>query len=291
MAGCGLGLNVLTGIKPEYGAIVSCVIALSIFWYKEAGKLMDGFAKLLGLLMIGLTVYIAISSHPPIAEALYRTVWPEKIDVMKIVTLVGGTVGGYISFAGVHRLIDAGIKGKNSLPQVTRSSVSGIVITSVMRYILFLAALGVVYGGATLATGNPAASVFQNAAGETGYKFFGVVLWCAAITSVIGASYTSVSFWKTLVPAVAKNEKIIISLFIIASTIVFVIEGKPVNLLIKAGAINGIILPIALSVILIAATKSSLMNQYKHPVWLQVFGWLVVAVMSWMGFETLRMFF
>jgi Mn2+/Fe2+ NRAMP family transporter len=291
MAGCGLGLNVLTGIKPEYGAIISCVIALSIFWYKEAGKLMDGFAKLLGLLMIGLTVYIAISSHPPIAEALYRTIWPEKIDVMKIVTLVGGTVGGYISFAGAHRLMDAGIKGKNSLPQVTRSSVSGIVITSVMRYILFLAALGVVYGGTQLATGNPAASVFQNAAGELGYKFFGVVLWCAAITSVIGASYTSVSFWKTLVPAVAKNEKIIISLFIIASTIVFVIVGNPVNLLIKAGAINGIILPIALSVILIAATKPSLMHQYKHPVWLQVFGWLVVAVMSWMGFETLRMFF
>ena len=214
-----------------------------------------------------------------------------KIDVMKIVTLVGGTVGGYISFAGAHRLLDAGIKGKNSLSQVTRSSVSGIVITSVMRYILFLAALGVVYGGATLATGNPAASVFQNAAGELGYKFFGVVLWCAAITSVIGASYTSVSFWKTLVPAVAKNEKIIISFFIIASTVVFVKEGNPVNLLIKAGAINGIILPVALSVILIAATKSSLMHQYKHPIWLQVFGWLVVVVMSWMGFETLRMFF
>lgn len=291
MAGCGLGLNVLTGIKPEYGAIISCVIALSIFWYKEAGKLMDGFAKLLGLLMIGLTVYIAISSHPPVAEALLRTVWPEKIDVMKIVTLVGGTVGGYISFAGAHRLLDAGIKGKNSMPQVTRSSVSGIVITSVMRYILFLAALGVVYGGATLATGNPAASVFQNAAGELGYKFFGVVLWCAAITSVIGASYTSVSFWKTLVPAVAKNEKIIISLFIIASTVVFVIEGNPVNLLVKAGAINGIILPIALSVILIAATKSTLMHQYKHPVWLKVFGWMVVAVMSWMGFETLKLLF
>ncbi len=291
MAGCGLGLNVLTGIKPEYGAIISCVIALSIFWYKEAGKLMDGFAKLLGLLMITLTVYIAFKSHPPIGEALYRTIFPEKIDVLTIVTLVGGTVGGYISFAGVHRLMDAGIKGKNFLPQVTRSSVSGIVITSAMRYILFLAALGVVYGGATLAANNPAASVFQNAAGEIGYKFFGVVLWCAAITSVIGASYTSVSFWKTLMPVVAKNEKIIISLFIITSTVVFVIAGNPVNLLIKAGAINGIILPIALSVILIAATKSSLMNQYKHPVWLQVFGWLVVAVMSWMGFETLRILF
>jgi Mn2+/Fe2+ NRAMP family transporter len=108
---------------------------------------------------------------------------------------------------------------------------------------------------------------------------------------VVGASFTSVSFWKTLVPAVAKNEKIIISIFIIASTIVFVIAGNPVNLLIKAGAVNGIILPVALSVILIAATKSSLMNQYKHPVWLQVFGWLVVLVMSWMSFKTIQQLF
>ena len=288
MAGCGLGIQVLTGLDVKTGAVVSAVIALGIFWYKEAGKLMDGFTKFLGFIMIGLTVYIAISSHPPIAEALYRTVWPEKIDVMKIVTLVGGTVGGYISFAGAHRLLDAGIKGKENIPLVTRSSVSGILITATMRFVLFFAALGIVWQGIKLAADNPASTIFQSAAGQIGYKFFGIVMWSAAITSVVGASYTSVSFWKTLVPAVAKNEKFIISLFIIVSTIIFVTVGKPVNLLLLAGAINGIILPIALAVILIAANKTSLMNQYRHPVVLQIIGWIVVAVMSWMGFITIQ---
>ena len=289
IAGCGLGVNVLTGIKPEYGAVISCVIALGIFWYKEAGQLIDGFSKWLGLIMIGLTIYIAFSSHPPLGEALYRTVWPEKIDVMKIVTLVGGTVGGYISFAGAHRLLDAGIKGKENLHQVTRSAVSGILITSVMRYVLFLAALGVVWGGVKLAAGNPAASVFQSAAGELGYKFFGVVIWIAAITSVVGASFTSVSFWKTLHPVIAKQEKIIISLFIIISTIIFISVGNPVKLLVFAGGANGIILPIALAVILIAATKSAIMNGYKHPVWMQVVGWLVVVAMTWMSILTIQL--
>lgn len=283
IAGCGMGLNVLTGMKPEYGAIISCLIALGIFWYKEAGRLIDGLVKWLGLLMIGLTVYVAFASHPPLGEALYRTIWPEKIDTIMIVTLVGGTVGGYISFAGVHRLLDAGIKGKENLPQVTRSAVSGILITSVMRFVLFLAALGVVWGGVKLSIDNPAASVFQSAAGELGYKFFGVVLWIAAITSVIGASFTSVSFWKTLHPVVLKNEKILISLFIIASTIIFVSIGKPVKLVIFAGWANGIILPLALAVILIAAMRSSIMKSYKHPVWMQVIGWLVVIAMSWMS--------
>jgi len=291
IAGCGLGINVLTGIDPKIGAVISCVIALGIFWYKEAGKLIDNFAKWLGFLMIGLTLYIAFVSHPPIGEALYRTVWPEKIDAMKIVTLVGGTVGGYISFAGAHRLLDAGIKGQQHLPQVTRSAVSGILVTATMRFVLFFAALGIVAQGIKLAATNPAGSVFQSAAGDLGYKFFGVVIWSAAITSVVGASFTSVSFWKTLAPVVRNYEKIVISLFIIVSTIIFVVVGNPVKLLILAGAVNGLILPVALAVMLVAANKRSIVNEYKHPLILQLAGWIVVAVMSWMGYITITQSF
>lgn len=288
IAGCGLGLNVLTGIDPKTGAVISCIIAFGIFWYKEAGKLIDNFAKLLGFIMIALTVYIAFSSNPPIGEALYRTIWPEKIDMVKIVTLVGGTVGGYISFAGAHRLLDAGIKGPQQIPRVTRSAVSGILVTSIMRFMLFFAALGVVSQGIKLSAGNPAASVFQSAAGEMGYKFFGVVIWSAAITSVVGASFTSVSFWKTLVPAVQKNEKKVISAFILVSTIIFVLVGNPVKLLLLAGAFNGLILPVALAVMLIAANKTSVVRNYKHPLLLQISGWLVVAVMTYMGVITIQ---
>lgn len=288
IAGAGLGLNVLTGIDAKIGAVISCFIALGIFWYKEAGRLIDSFVKILGLIMIVLTVYIAFSSSPPIGEALYRTIWPEKIDMMKIVTLVGGTVGGYISFAGAHRLLDAGIKGPAYLPQVSRSAVSGILITSIMRFMLFFAALGVVSQGIKLTASNPAASIFQSVAGELGYKFFGVVLWSAAITSVVGASFTSVSFWKTLVPAVRNNEKIVISCFIILSTIIFVAVGNPIKLLVLAGMVNGLILPVALAVILLAANRSDIIKQYKHPLLLQIIGWLVVAVMTYMGAVTIQ---
>lgn len=288
IAGSGLGLQALTGISTTSGAIISCIIALSIFWYKEAGRLMDNFTKVLGLLMICLTVYIAYISQPPVAQALYNTILPEKIDVMKIVTLVGGTVGGYISFAGAHRLLDAGVVGKNALPQVTKSSISGIVITSVMRFVLFFAALGVVWHGGVLSDGNPAGSVFQLAAGNLGYRFFGFVMWCAAITSVVGASYTSVTFFKTLSPFVEKFQRIIISVFIIISTIIFVSIGNPVTLLIFAGAVNGLVLPIALTIILIAATRNKIVGDYHHPLWMQVAGWLVVALMSYMGWITIN---
>jgi len=283
IGGCGLGLNAFANINTSTAAIISCVIALAIFWYKEAGRLMDNFTKVLGILMILLTVYIAFVSKPPVAEALYRTILPEKIDTLRIITLVGGTVGGYISFAGAHRLLDAGIVGEGALPQVTRSSVTGILITSIMRFVLFFAVLGVVWHGAKLADSNPAGSAFQFAAGNLGYKFFGFVMWCAAITSVVGASYTSVSFFKTLHPAIEKYQRIIVSLFIIASTVIFIGIGNPVSLLIVAGGLNGLILPIALSVILIASVKSKIVGNYKHPLWMQIVGWIIVVVMIYMG--------
>lgn len=265
IAGCGLGLNALTGLPIITGAILSCCIALAIFWFKEAGRLMDGFAKILGILMVGLTLYIAVISQPPVAEAMYRTVWPEKIDFIKIITLVGGTVGGYISFAGAHRLLDANVGGPGSTKQVTRSAVSGIIITTVMRFVLFFAALGVVWHGAKLSEANPAGSVFKIAAGEMGYKFFGMVMWCAAITSVVGASYTSVSFFKTLHPVVNRFYPAIISCFILLSTIIFCLVGNPVTLLIFAGGVNGLILPIALTVILVASSKKKIVGTYSHP--------------------------
>ncbi|TWM22417.1 Divalent metal cation transporter MntH [Bacillus paralicheniformis] len=287
IGGAGLGLQVLFGISPQMGAIISAVIAILIFVIKEAGKAMDRFTLIAGFVMILLTVYVAVTTGPPVGEAITKTVMPDNIDYLAIITLVGGTVGGYITFAGGHRLLDAGVKGKDSIPEVTKSSVSGILITSVMRIALFLAVLGVVSKGLHINPDNPPASVFQHAAGNVGYKIFGLVMWSAAITSVIGAAYTSVSFFKTFSPKIEKNSRGIIIVFIIVSTICFVTIGKPVNLLVLAGALNGLILPIALGSLLIGAHKKNIVGDYRHPIWLTIPGILVVIVMAIMGGYTL----
>ena len=126
--------------------------------------------------MIILVTYIAVATGPPIAEVAIRTFAPIKFNFLPVITLVGGTVGGYITFAGGHRLIDAGITGEENLGQITKSSVIGISIASVMRILLFLAILGVVAKGVKLDPINPPASAFKLGAGMIGYKFFGIVL-------------------------------------------------------------------------------------------------------------------
>jgi Mn2+/Fe2+ NRAMP family transporter len=288
IGGCGLGLEVLTGLNPKLGGVISCFLALFIFWMKEAGDLLDRFTKILGLVMMALTLFIALNSNPPVYEAITHSFMPTVFSAKSVVTLVGGTVGGYICFAGGHRLLDAGYSGTASLGDTNKSAVSGILITAIMRIVLFLAALGVVSGGAILDPANPAASVFKISAGNIGYTFFGVVLWCAAITSVVGAAYTSISFLRNFSSWVDRYQQIAISIFIIISTLLFAVLGNPVKILVTVGALNGLILPIALAVILIAARHKKIVGNYKQPLWLDIAGWLVVAVMTTLSILTIK---
>lgn len=283
IAGTALGLNALTGLPFWAGALISAAVALAVFLAPQMGRAMDWFARLLGLLMIGLVLIVAIEVKPPVGEALVQMVRPARVDLLAVLTLVGGTVGGYISFAGAHRLLEAGLCGPGRLAAISWGSIQGVTITGVMRFLLFLAVLGVVAGGAALDPANPPASAFAIGAGPSGLRLFGLVLWAASITSVVGASFTSISFLKTLAGPVGRHPRAWICGFILVSTAGFLLVGKPVNLLILAGALNGLILPFALGTMLLAARRRGLFGGYRHPLWLQAAGVLALAVTAWMS--------
>ena len=80
--------------------------------------------------MLALTTYVALTSGPPVGDALRQSVAPETVSFLAITTLIGGTVGGYIVYSGAHRLVDNGVKGVAAVPDITRSSVAGVLITA-----------------------------------------------------------------------------------------------------------------------------------------------------------------
>jgi Mn2+/Fe2+ NRAMP family transporter len=291
LAGAGLGLSALFDLDVKMGAGISAVIAISIFLTGNLLGWLDRFARVLGFLMIGLTCYVVFVSHPPFAEALYRSFVPERVDITAILTLVGGTVGGYISFSGAHRLLDAGMRGQACQSDVRRSAVSAILLASVMRILLFLAALGAIYSGLQPGTDNPAAMVFRHSAGMLGYRIFGLVMWSAAITSVVGSAYTTVSFLRTMHPILSSHQRWVLVVFVLISLSVFVVVGQPVNILVYAGALNGFILPFSLGLMLIAVHWGESGNLNRHPRWLAIAGWIVVLATGWMGIRAIMMLF
>ncbi|GIN07902.1 iron transporter [Shouchella clausii] len=290
IGGAALGLNVLFNLPLSVGGLIAAALTIGLFLVKRFGPIMDRVMQICGVVMLVMVGFVMVRTSPPYQEALIKAFVPDDALalLLPIVTIVGGTVGGYISFAGGHRLIDAGITGKENVHFVGRAASLGIVTTIIMRTFLFLAVLGVVSAGFSLDASNPAATAFLVVLGDTGYYMFGLVLFVAAISSVIGCAYTSISFLRSFHPLFSKYNSVFIAGFIAISASIFLTIGQPVTLLIVAGALNGLILPIVLTTILIASRKKEIVGDYHHPTPLLVFGVVTVLVTGAAGYIALE---
>lgn len=286
VGGAALGLDAMMGIDQKVGIIIAAVLAIFIFLNKNASRIIDKLTTVLGALMIVLIFIVMIKTEPPYGQAINKTFMPDAFPYLAITTLVGGTVGGYISFSGAHRLLDTGKSGEEELANYDRSAKMGLGVASLVRVLLFLAVFGVVSKGINIDPSNPAADAFRQGAGEWGYRFFGVVLFAAAISSVVGCAYTSVSFLRCF-KFVDDKPNLWTCIFIAVSSIIMIVIGKPATLLVLAGSINGLILPITLGAILLASTRKNIVGSYKHSRLLLVLGIVVVIITALVGIKAL----
>lgn len=290
VGGGATGLNVMFGLPVKAGCIISGAIGILIFLSKDAKEGMDKLTKYLGTMMILVVLYVVFKSKPPVGEAVAGIASFDQAPdlVLPLITLLGGSCGGYIAFSGAHRLLDAGYKGEKDLPKVRQSVLMGVGVSGTMRILMFLAVLGVVTAmpeivGSEGWVASPPAEAFRAGAGVIGYKIFGLVIFFAATTSIIGAAYTSVSFLKTLHPFIMENEKWFVIGFIAVSTVVMTLLGQPATLLVLAGAVNGLILPLTLLTVLAASRNKKIVGEnYKHPTILLVLG-IVAVVLTGIG--------
>ncbi|MBS6517275.1 MAG: divalent metal cation transporter [Clostridium sp.] len=290
VGGGATGLNVMFGFPIKAGCIISGAIGILIFLSKDAKEGMDKLTKYLGTMMILVVLYVVFKSKPPVGEAVAGIAsFNQAPDlVLPLITLLGGSCGGYIAFSGAHRLLDAGYKGEKDLPKVRQSVLMGVGVSGTMRILLFLAVLGVVTAMPEIVNSegwavSPPAEAFRAGAGVIGYKIFGLVIFFAATTSIIGAAYTSVSFLKTLHPFIMENEKWFVIGFIAVSTVIMTLLGQPAKLLVLAGAVNGLILPLTLLTILAASRNKKIVGEnYKHPAILLVLG-IVAVILTGIG--------
>ncbi len=295
IAGGGLGLNALLGIDPKWGGALTALLAIGIFLFRKAGPVVDAVVMVLGVVMIVMTVIVAVISAPPIGEALKQTFVPDTLNFATITTIVGGTVGGYITYAGAHRYLDSGLTGPEHVTSVHRASFSGILVTGVMRYVLFLAILGVVASGVVLDTStsaaNPAGQAFGAVLGTAGLRIFGLIFWAAALTSVIGAAYTSATFISTFSKKLGTGRPLqwATVVFIVFSLLVYLALGAaPAAILVFVGGFNGLILPIGMTIFMYIGVfrQKDILGGYQYPVWLLVVGILATALSWYMGINS-----
>lgn len=293
IAGAGLGLNALLGMDPAWGGALSALMAIGIFLSHRAGVAMDRIMVVLGVFKVALILIACFASHPPVGEALRQTILPDVLDFASITTIVGGTVGGYITYAGAHRLLDRDTVGVENLEAVSKAALSGILITGIARYVLFLAIFGVVASGVVIdisgQAANPAAQAFDASLGEYGLRLFGLILWAAGISSIIGAAYTSMTFITVFSKNITERARNLCTVvFVLIALAIYLSIGKPpAALLVFAGGFNGLILPLGLTLFMyVGWRRSDLMEGYHYPRWLLVLGALTCLLSWYMAFKS-----
>ena len=75
--------------------------------------------------------------------------------------------------------------------------------------------------------------------------------------------------------------------FIVISTAIFLVIGRPVTVLIAVGALNAFVLPIGLGTMLLASRRADLMQGYRHPPLLAAAGGTVALLMAVLGVYTI----
>ena len=66
-----------------------------------------------------------------------------------------------------------------------------------------------------------------------------------------------------------------------------VVLGGAKRLVILAGAVNGIILPVSLACMLLGCNKKEIVGEYKHPKWLAILGWIIVVILGYLAIKAL----
>ena len=118
-------------------------------------------------------------------------------------------------------------------------------------------------------------------------RVFGIILWAASITSVIGASYTSVSFLagfsRRLEARPQPGDRGLHRL--LGGDLPGARARPPSRCWSSPARFNGLILPVGFAIILwVAARRIDLLRGYPYPKWLLAIGvvvWLLTVYLGW----------
>ena len=104
---------------------------------------MDKLTKYLGTMMILVVLYVVFKSKPPVGEAVAGIASFDQAPdlVLPLITLLGGSCGGYIALLRSPQTSGRSYKGEKDLPKVRQSVLMGVGVSGTMRILLFLAVL------------------------------------------------------------------------------------------------------------------------------------------------------
>lgn len=298
LLGTSLGVSYLFNVSENIVAPILGVIILILALsggYKVIEKLMIILIIIMGITFIT-TMFVA---GPDILELLKGAFVPgiPSGSILLVIALIGTTVVPYNFF--IHAQTASEKWGDTSrisdmrFDTILMISVGGLITAAI------LITAGALIHGTEVTSVVELAAPLEPLMGGLAPVFISVGLFAAgfssAIASPMGAAATVSSFMQWKGGFQNKKYKLIFALVISIGIITSAIGFEPLEVLLIAQALNGLILPIIAIFIMIVINKKGLMGNFKNPLALNIAGYAITAGVAFLGaysmFDAVTSFF
>ncbi|SDL05001.1 Nramp family divalent metal transporter [Lacicoccus qingdaonensis] len=286
LLGTSLGVSYLFDVPENIVAPILGVIILILALtggYKIVEKLMIFFVILMGIIFVT-TMFIA---GPDILELLQGAFVPgiPSGSILMVIALIGTTVVPYNFFIHAQTASEKwGDTDKLSdmrFDTILMISAGGLITAAI------LITAGALIQGTEVTSVVELAAPLEPLMGGLAPIFISVGLFAAgfssAIASPMGAAATVSSFMHWKGGFQNRKYKLIFAIVIIIGIITSAIGFEPLEVLLIAQALNGIILPLIAIFIMIVINKKGLMGEFKNAGGLNVLGWIITAGVTFLG--------
>jgi Mn2+/Fe2+ NRAMP family transporter len=260
-------------------------------------------------LTLSLLAYAAVlfTVHVPWGEVALRTVWPKLTlnanAAAMVVGVFGTTISPYLFFWQASQEVeDMRAKKAASLLQKPAAAVaelrrirwdtwSGMFLSDLTAFFIILATAVTLHvsGVTSIETAAQAASALRPLAGDFAFILFAVGILCVGLIGVPvlagSAAYALAEAmdWKSGLerkPAKARGFYGVIAVSVLAGLFIQYSPISPMKALFWSAVINGVVAVPLMAVIILIATRKSVMGAFTVSLPIAILGWVATGVMG-----------
>ncbi len=290
LLGTSLGAAYLLGIPENYIAPVIGIVILLIGLsgsYDLIEKVMTVLVLIMGVIFITTVIVI----QPDFGAVLKGAFIPSipNGSLLTIIALIGTTVVPYNFFIHASSILER-FNGIKDLRIVRIDTIVAIGLGGLISAAILITA-GTLIHGKEVTSLVELSEPLKPILGDLAPIFMSVGLFSAGLSSAIAspmgaaATISSCLRWKGGVKS--KKYRLVFAIVIFIGIITSSLGFEPLEVLLIAQALNGIILPLIAILIFVILNKKNMMGKFANGIVLNIIGLFVVLVVSFLGVYSL----
>ncbi|WP_239740013.1 Nramp family divalent metal transporter [Mammaliicoccus sp. P-M59] len=290
LLGTSLGAAYLLGIPENYIAPVIGIVILLIGLsgsYDLIEKVMTVLVLIMGVIFIT-TVIVIQPDFGAVLKGAFISSIPNG-SLLTIIALIGTTVVPYNFFIHASSIHER-FNGIKDLKIVRIDTIVAIGLGGVISAAILITA-GTLIHGKEVSSLVELSEPLKPILGDFAPIFMSVGLFSAGLSSAIaspmGAAATISSCLRWEGGVKSKKYRLVFAIVIFIGIITSSLGFEPLEVLLIAQALNGIILPLITILIFVILNKKNMMGKFANGIVLNIIGLFVVLVVSFLGVYSL----